>query len=425
LCFRDQERLGHFDAEAVEQYSRTTALRLGGIVLEKLLNVASEDRSAKEMQCSAGHAYAFVEERVKKVLTVVGPITLKRKYYYDKECKAGCCPKDGLYDVEGTSFSPGMRRIMGRVGAYRAFGLGHADIREMVGIEVTAKEIERIAHHLGDAAGEFSRQDAAVADTSHKTVYVCMDGTGVPMVRGETENRQGKADDGVAKTREAKLGCIFTQSGVDDEGSAVRDEHSTTYVGAIETADEFSDRLYDEGLRRGVSQAKQVCVIGDGAGWIWTIADEQFQGAIQIIDLYHAREHYWNVANVFYANRKGMLHRWTEKRREELDAGDVPKVIKAILRLDPKTEDQRAIVQAEVGYFQKHRERMRYAAFRRQGLFVGSGVLEAGCRALIGQRLKQSGMHWTVAGANSIIALRCIFFSRRWENFWAWRASLA
>lgn len=396
-------------------------------MLEKLLNVGSEDRCAKEMLCPEGHRYEFVEERVKSVLTVVGSIALKRKYYYDTQCKAGCCPKDQTYDVEGTSFSPGVRRITGRVGAYRAFGLGHEDIREMVGIEVTAKEIERIAHRLGHQADDFSREKSAweATDTSAETLYVCMDGTGVPMVRAETANRQGKGEDGQARTREAKLGCIFTQTTVDNEGYAVRDEHSTSYVGAIETADEFSDRLYEEGLRRGVQQAKQVCVIGDGAAWIWTIAQEQFQGALQIVDLYHAREHYWNIANVFFAHRRGALDRWTEKRRTELDAGDVPKVIKAILRLHPKTEEQKEIVKAEVGYFQKHRERMRYDEFRRRGLFVGSGVLEAGCRTIIGQRLKQSGMHWTVAGANSIIALRCCFFSRRWEDFWTWRAKAA
>jgi hypothetical protein len=427
LCFRDQERLGHFDVEGIEQYSRTAALHLGATLLEKLLNVESEDRCARQMICAEGHHYEFVEERVKRVLTVVGPIELKRKYYYDAQCKTGRCPKDRTYDVEGTSFSPGVRRIMGRVGAYRAFGLGHEDIREMVGIEVTAKEIERISHKLGREVETFSREESAWegTETRIETVYVCMDGTGVPMVRAETANRQGKGEDGQATTRETKLGCIFTQTRIDDQGYAVRDEHSTSYVGAIETADEFSERMYDEGLRRGVPQAKQVCVIGDGAAWIWTIAQEQFQGATEIIDLYHAREHYWKVANVFFAHRRGMLHRWTEKRRTELDAGDVPKVIKAILRLHPTTEEQREIVKAEVGYFQKHRERMRYDEFRRRGLFVGSGVLEAGCRTIIGQRLKQSGMHWTVAGANSIIALRCTLFSRRWEDFWTWRAKAA
>lgn len=413
--------------EAIEQYSRTAALHLGATVLEMLLNVESEDRRARQMVCVEGHHYEFVEERVKRVLTVVGPIELKRKYYYDAQCRTGCCPKDRTYDVEGTSFSPGVRRIMGRVGAYRAFGLGHEDIREMVGIKVTAKEIERISHTLGHQAEIFSREESAwkATDTSTETLYVCMDGTGVPMVRAETAHRQGKGEDGQATTREAKLGCIFTQTRIDEQGYAVRDEHSTSYVGAIETADAFSERLYTEGLRRGVPQAKQVCVIGDGAAWIWTIAREQFQGAVEIIDLYHAREHYWNVANVFFAHRTGVLTRWTEKRRRELDAGDVGKLIKTILRLRPTTQEQREIVKAEVGYFQKHQERMRYDEFRHRGLFVGSGVLEAGCRTIIGQRLKQSGMHWTVAGANSIIALRCTFFSRRWEDFWTWRATAA
>lgn len=397
-------------------------MRLGSILLEKLLNADSAGGCRKPPVCGEGHEYEFVEERVKRVMTVVGPIALKRKYYYDKKCNAGRCPKDRVYDIEGTSFSPGVRRIMCRVGAYHSFGLGHEDIREMVGISVTAKEIERVAHKIGCEAETFSREEAVSAATAQQTVYVCMDGTGVPMVGAETEGRAGKGEDGRAKTREAKLGCVFTQSGVDTDGNAVRDEDSTTYVGAIETADEFSHRLYEEGLRRGVGQAKRVCVIGDGAGWIWTIAQEQFQGAIEIVDLYHAREHYWNVANAFYANHPGMLHRWTEKRREELDAGNVTKVIRAIARLVPKTDEQRGVVKAEAGYFQKHQGRMRYDVFRCLGLFVGSGVLEAGCRSLIGQRLKQAGMHWTVIGANSIIALRCLLFSKRWEDFWAWRA---
>jgi len=79
-------------------------------------------------------------------------------------------------------------------------------------------------------------------------------------------------------------------------------------------------------------------------------------------------------------------------------------------------------LEREIGYFEKNKDRMRYNEFRRQGLFVGSGVVEAGCRTVIGQRLKQSGMHWTVKGANSIIALRCCFLSNRWEDFWEYRA---
>jgi hypothetical protein len=324
----------------------------------------------------------------------------------------------------------GVRRMMGRMGALRPFGIGHEDIKELAGICVTAKEIERVSHKLGAAAAGFFTAQADTA-LSEKVVpikavskmYICMDGTGVPVVKAETANRRGKGEDGQAKTREVKLGCVFTQTGVDEEGYPVRDENSTTYVGAIETAEAFSQRIYAEAKRRGVDRAAEVSVLGDGSPWIWNIADEQFYGATQIVDLYHAREHYWNAGRVFLGNDKEKLAQWTEMRRKELDQGKVAEVIKAISELSPATEHEKEICQREIGYFEKNSHRMRYDEFRKMGLFVGSGVLEAGCRTVIGQRLKQSGMHWTVKGANSIIALRCCLLSNRWEDFWEYHAA--
>ena len=173
----------------------------------------------------------------------------------------------------------------------------------------------------------------------------------------------------------------------------------------------FGDRIYAEAMFRGLERVERLCLIGDGAPWIWNIADEQFYGAIQIIDLYHAREHYWNVAKLMFGCDKGKISVWTDERRKELDQGEVEKVIEAIKHLSPSTEQSKEILEREIGYFENNKDRMRYNEFRRQGLFVGSGVVEAGCRTVIGQRLKQSGMHWTVKGANSIIALRCCFLS--------------
>jgi hypothetical protein len=326
--------------------------------------------------------------------------------------------------------SPGVRRIMARVGTYRAFGLGHVDIKEMAGIEVTAKEIERVCSKLGQQAEAFFDHQASEA-VSEKIIpiqpvpkaYLCMDGTGVPMVKKELVTRRGKAKDGTAKTREAKLGCVFTQTGFDEEGRPVRDEASTGYVGAIETAEDFGKRLYAEAIRRGVDRAKEVVVLGDGAPWIWNIADECFPGAVHIIDLYHAREHYWNAGRAVLDHDTAKLQMWAEKRRKELDKGDVEKVIEAIRQLSPSTDHGKEVCKKTIAYFEKNKDRMRYHVFRKRGFFVGSGVLEAGCRSVIGQRLKQSGMHWTVDGANSIIALRCCFFSNRWEDFWEHRAA--
>jgi hypothetical protein len=116
------------------------------------------------------------------------------------------------------------------------------------------------------------------------------------------------------------------------------------------------------------------------------------------------------------------MYQWMENRRVELDEGKVENVIGAIKQLSSQSGTHKDLCDREMGYFEKNKERMRYAEFRRLGLFVGSGVLEAGCRSVIGQRLKQSGMHWTVEGANKIIALRCSIMSNRWEDFWEQRA---
>ena len=295
MCWKEKDKEGHLDLEALEMGIRSSMHRIGSVFLEHLLNADGGEYQGSTIPCGKGHEYEFMEYRDKEVLTVVGTVKVTRAYYYDRECHEGFCPKDKALDIEGTSFSPGVRRIMGRVGAYRPFGLGHEDMKEMAGIHVTAKEIERMSHALGQQVGEFFRDEADMV-LSEKVIpiqtvplmYVSMDGTGVPVVKAETKDRQGKGEDGQAKTREAKLGCIFTQTTVDKEGRPVRDEGSTTYVGAIETAEEFGERLYAEARRRGLDRAQKVCVLGDRAVWIWNLAEEHFHGATQIVDLYHA-----------------------------------------------------------------------------------------------------------------------------------------
>lgn len=430
MSCKDKERDGHVDLESLEMYIRSSMHNIGSIILEKLLNADGGDYRGVSIPCENGHTYDFVEYRNKDVLTVLGEVKVSRAYYYDRECGRGTCPKDEALDIEGTSFSAGVRRIMGRVGAYRPFGLGHEDIKEIAGISVTAKEIERVCNKIGRQAEEFFNRQASEAISekvipiqSVPKIYVCLDGTGIPMVKKELLGRQGKAEDGQAKTREVKLGCVFTQTGLDEKGRPIRDESSTSYVGAIETAEDFGGRIYAEAKRRGIDRAREIAVLGDGAQWIWNIADECFLGAVQIIDLYHAREYYWKAGRSVLDHNKEKLQKWAEKRRRELDNGNVEKVIEAIRQLAHPTDYSGEMCEKAINYFEKNKERMRYNVFRKKGFFVGSGVLEAGCRSVIGQRLKQSGMHWSVDGANNIIALRCCFFSNRWEDFWEQRTA--
>ena len=210
---------------------------------------------------------------------------------------------------------------------------------------------------------------------------------------------------------------------MDVKGHAVRDEASTTYVGSIETADAFGPGIYAEAVRRGLNRARKVVLLGDGAVWIRGITEEHFPNAIQIVDLFHALEYLSKIGKLVHGPTGPTVTRWFQKQKNELKQGDVKKVITAIKRLKHHNPSVREEIAKTLGYFETNKERMKYAKWIKQGLFVGSGVIEAGCKMIVGQRLKQSGMRWTVKGANAIIALRCCQISGRWEEFWENRAA--
>jgi len=249
-------------------------------------------------------------------------------------------------------------------------------------------------------------------------LYVQMDATGVPVVKKETVGRPGKTPGQPAHTRDAKLGCVFTQATRDPKGYPIRDADSTTYTGAIETADDFGKRLYHEACQRGWNRAQKKVVRGDGAEWIWNIAAEHFSGAVQIVDLYHARQHLWEVARKLHPNDEVSQKRWVRIPQRRLDRGKIEQLVVGLRSIDTGHSEVAEKVRKEADYFQRNAERMRYPKFRRQHLFVGSGVIEAGCKTVIGSRLNQSGMFWTVQGANAVLALRCCQLNRRFEDYW-------
>ena len=403
--------------------------RLGGALLEKVINADGGGYQGEAVDCGQGHAAGFVSYRDKQLVTVLSSVTVQRAYYHCRRCAAGRIPKDSQLDIEGTSFSPGVRRMMSRVGSKESFEEGQKDLEELAGVVVTTKQVERVSEQVGaEAEQQFEPQRARAADNvvplkPMAKLYIAYDGTGVPVVKRETEGRAGKQDQGQAKTREAKVGCVFTQTKLDAEGHPVRDEGSTSYVGAIETSEKFGHRIYAEAQRRGLEQAQTVVVLGDGAAWIWNLADEHFPNAFQIVDLYHARQHLAELSKLVYGPTGAEGKGWAEARCRELDQGKVEAVVGAMLRLKSGKADVQLAIEKATGYFQNNAERMRYGEFRRRGLFVGSGVVEAGCKTLVGFRFKQSGMHWTVRGANAILALRCLDLSGRWEDFWENRAA--
>ena len=412
---------------------RSAMHQAGANALTELLQFDPPEPEARQLPCPCGHTAKYVGLRSKPVLTAVGAAQCLRPYYWCEHCHQGQFPVDVDLDIEDTELSPGVRRMMAAVGHEAAFDQGREQLKLLAGLTVTTKAVERTAEAIGEDIEQRQQQELQRALQLELPIpigpripllYVEMDGTGIPVVRKESEDREGKQDGQPAHTREAKLGCVFTQTTVDEEGYPIRDEASTTYIGAIESAEEFGPRLYAEAWRRGWARADKKVVLGDGAEWIWNQADLHFPDATQIVDLYHAREHLWDLSAKLYPNDSPAQRRWVMVRKDKLDDGKIEALVRSLRSVAASHPQLAEEIRAEANYFEGNKERMRYPEFRKQGLFVGSGVIEAGCKTVLG-RLKRSGMFWTVRGANAIIALRCFQLSGRFEDYWESRRAQA
>jgi hypothetical protein len=369
----------------------------------------------------------YAGRRDKSFTTALGDVTLSRAYYHCETCQAGLCPRDRALSVQDTSLSPAVTRMLGKSAAMVSFAESSELMHDLAGVSLDAKQVERSAEDLGREIAQDERSVVEPAAPCAPTMYLGMDGTGVPMRASELQGRAGKQPDGSAKTREVKLCTLWSAEGRDKEGTPVRDEGSISYSAAIESAasrdtdkapSEFARRVDREARRRGFDQAQRRVVLGDGAVWIWNLADEQLPGAIQIVDLFHAKGHLWDVAKAIYGAGSDLGEQWAKKRRDELDEGKIDAVL-AALRVHAEFNDE---ARKCLGYVTGNQNRMHYPEFRAQGLCTSTGVVEAGCKVAIGTRLKRSGMHWTGAGADAIIALRCCKLSGRFEDFWQRRA---
>ena len=418
--------------EGWETALRAAVLAAGAQVLGRLLDGVGSGRQSEPVACPAcGRRMASRGRKSKRVLTVLGEVTYRRTRLECPACHTGLYPGDEVLDLEGTTRSPGLRRMMARAGSKETFKEGRDDLKVYAGLTVSAKDVERVAEALGADLERWSgperrrwiayRPVGLVAKTLD-VLYVELDGTGVPMVRQELAGRRGKQADGSARTREAKLGCVFTQTSLDEHGRPVREPASTTFVGAIESAEEFGWRLYAESVRRGLPQARRVVLLGDGAEWINTLHATHWPAALRIVDLYHAREHVAALCQGLFAGQDNQITHHRLRWWADLDGGRVEKIVAEAQRSLPAGGKAREEATRQVAYLHKNRAHMRYAEYRQAGLFVGSGVVEAGCGSVIGRRLKQSGMEWSLRGANAIIALRCAMVSGRLDEYWSSRA---
>ena len=421
-----RQSIADLDFEAIEMAARRQTLRLAARALEQRLNTDTSDHVGPQLPCRCGGSAQYHGRHEKTLESVLGPLHLQRAYYHCELCESGFCPRDRALGLESFSLTPGVLRMTGSAAALVSFEESSGLLHELAGVEVSAKQVERAAEALGAEVAVDEHQQVEKSAEVAPTMYLGMDGTGVPMRTQEVADRAGKQADGSAKTREAKLVTVWTAESRDQEGRPVRDPGSVTYSAAIESAaaldtspnlSDFAERVLREANRRGFTEAQRPVVLGDGAAWIWNSATELFPQATQILDRFHAKEHLSQVGKVIYGDSPEAKS-WTQARYDELDEGRLKCLVQALHRHAGQHKEARDCIR----YVWNNRCRMRYPKFHKQGFCTSTGVVEAGCKVVIGTRLKRAGMHWTVKGANAIIALRCSKLSGRFEDFWERRS---
>ena len=311
-----------------------------------------------------------------QVQCLFGSFELRRDYYYHEGKKQGHYPADAALGLE-IGYTPALAKLLCLEGADETTYLkAQRHLEQTGGVPVSARQIQRVVQRVGGAAQQWQERSAEPGQCQRSKapiMYVSGDGTGVPMVTEELAGRKGKQSDGKAKTRQVYLGCVFTQHRVDEEGRPVRDWESTTYVSSFKPIDHFGPLLRREALRRGMG----------------------------------SKEH---------PNYKRQLSNWTKRLLKD----KVEILIKETRKKCRGTPQAEQVEQA-LHYFTSNVTRMQCGTFRAAGYFIGSGVVEAGCKTVIGARCKQSGMFWSESGAENVLALRCINTSRRLDDFWKYR----
>jgi hypothetical protein len=386
--------------EEAEQLALAIARQVGeALVTEGVKQVAGKaSYEGCSVACSCGRKAKFKEYRPRWVVTLCGSVQVARAYYYCRHCHSGQSPWDRRQGLSAQYWTAGVKQLVSSfVGR-----LSYAETVELLELSTGLRLVESVAEKIADEVGPrlrglWEQQRQAVleegvwplATPAPTRLYVGLDGTRTHI-------------DG--SWHEVKVGVIYeAETNADGLDEAVRCE----YVAAQEAAQEFGERVYCAAAMRGVQQADEVVVIGDGADWIWNLAAHHYPGATEIVDFWHACEHIWELRRVLYPAESAAGDRWAREHCERLRTQGPAGLLRTLDRARPPTAEAAAKVATEQGYFRRHRQRMAYPQFRARGLMIGSGPVEAACKVVVGQRLKRAGMRWCHRGADAVLAIRC------------------
>ena len=443
------------DFQHLEHKILENVMELGRRSMETILASAAREEPVpvpKEGRC--GHALKRAGEREKTVITLMGPIVITRAYYHCKEKKQGeeapapkcpgTIPFDEQWGLTRRQASPGVQRVIAKWAARLTFEEVADSVANVLPLSLSARQVGLLIQPMGEAyaqqesdqASQYLRQgsEKRLSEAQRqeeqgeliRRLYVEMDGVMARLRRGSVVMEVQEEERAGDVYREIKVGAAFVGLPGRERselvpGVLVDACGPKQYVARQASAEEFAPLVYALARQSGVLRAEQVVILGDGARWIWKLADEQFPGAIQIVDEYHAREHVWNVARAAFAAESERRDTWASGVIEALGEGRIEAVIAAIEKLpalSPEPGKAKSIQQTEAEYFRHNAHRMRYPVFRAQGMHLGSGIAEAACKTVVSTRAKKSGMRWTPRGLAAVLALRSALLSQTFDLAW-------
>jgi len=379
-------------------------------VLSAGLSEAYGTHSGTTRQCQCGGQQRFVGYRQRTLTTLLGPVCYLRAYYHCAHCAETYFAGEDALGLDGSSFTVPAQEAICLVSAEVPFERARVLLARLSGLRVAVSHAQRLCQRHGEALLEDRQAECSalfegsweyVPQRRDHRLYVTLDATKTRFVDDWHETRVGGVYD-------AKPG----QDRMDEPDD-------TTYTTSVTTGLEgFGRGLYQEAARRGLDHAKETVVIGDGAPWIWNLAAEHFPQATQILDFYHACERLHSVARAVYGEGSAKAKAWAERNVERLSAGNWRGLLCSLKAMRPASRDGTEALRLAIGYFQTNRQRMDYPSYRAKGMHIGSGVVEAACKHVVGARCKRAGMRWTPAGAETVLALRTQLLNERWDEYW-------
>jgi hypothetical protein len=441
------------DLKGLEEQVMATVFALGRAWMESLLSSRQHsERPAARRLGACGHEQRLVGERPKQVLTLLGKVTMRRAYYQclieeaeETSCTHGEAPADALWGIHERRTTAGVQQAMGSLCASLTLQEAAETFSRLLPLEMSARQALTLMQPVGETlarqedtqvkeiwqqAGQARSDLRAEAEPEGmqqalERLYVELDGVTARLRRGSVlmEDKEVKRRGDVY--REVKVGAVFQPTrGPERSGLApgvfVDQAGEKQYVARRTTAEHFGKVLYAQALRCGLSHAQQVVILGDGALWIWRLASEHFPHAVQIVDVWHAREHVWKVARAVFGAGTPQAATWAEHACSLLVQGKIEDLVTEMVTLPPVPPEpgaSRSVPEIERDYFISNAPRMRYPAFRAQGMHVGSGIAEAACKTVVSTRAKRSGMRWTPAGLDAVLALRVAVLNRTYDQF--------